>query len=139
MDDALGMRVGECFADLAHDFDGLGHIEPAFGDQAAQRAAIDMLHDEIKMSRRRNAGLKQRDDAWMPQFGQSACFTTKSLHEMLVPAGDEWQQLHRDEAVEFRLPHLIHHAHAAAPEHAPHFPLRKKHRDLLHRRRLPVR
>ena len=65
----------------------------------------------------------------MVQPGQRLGFAREPFGELAVPILFLGQDFERDEAVQARLPRLVHHAHAAAAEAFEDFQLREQRRD----------
>ena len=87
---------------------------PALGQDGGDRAAPQVLHDEVD-DPAGAADPEDRDDVGMLQLGGGACLPLKPLDELRVEGQRERQHLDRHLALEMAIAGPIHHGHAAPP------------------------
>ena len=134
MDDALFVGELQRLANHRHNRQRLLRRHFAVQQQLAQIQAVYKFHHQITMSTR-FAEVVDSDNVGVIQPRQGLGFACEPFDELPVPVLFLGQDFERDNAVQARLPGLVHHAHAAAAETFKDFQLGKQRRDFGGRER----
>ena len=121
--DELTMGVLERFADAREEREALVDGEPLFVAVAIDRAAVDVLHHEIRAAIRGAAAVEQSGDVWMTERRQDAAFAIEPPVDFFETSG-AFHELQRAALLELDADPLdeMDRAHAAAADLANHAP-----------------
>ncbi len=116
VDDALLMRIGECFAELNDILDRLAQRQPAGGDPIAQRSALNIAHDQEGRAILL-ADIVDRQDCGVLQPSDRVRFALEARVQLRIAREIGTDNLDRHKAVGARLIGLVDGRHATAADH----------------------
>ena len=113
--DADGVSLGDGFAGLEHEVDGVGGRERAGAAHAiAKRFAVELLHDHEGLAALEGTHVQHATDVLALELGHDASFALETLEGARVGAVEH--ELDGDRLLELEVIRREHHAHAAAAE-----------------------
>ena len=112
MEDALVVRVVNRFGDGLDERCSALHRQRPIADEVGEILTLDVVHREVVVAFV-FADFVDGHNVRMLQFGGGFGFGLETLDEFLAGVGTGQNHFQGDDAVEARLPRLIHDTHAA--------------------------
>lgn len=114
MQNVLGVRRGQGVGDLPAELQRLGQGELALGalEPAAERLALQQLHDQVDAAVGELAQIRDLDEAGMVDEIDRSRLIKEAARELLIARHGGVQNLHRDPALDGVVEGLIDLAHA---------------------------
>jgi len=115
VNESLSVRILQRIADLADRVECSDHVEPARVNEVVQIHPIDIFHDDVVMTARRLAIVKDLNDVRVIQLGHGIGLAFKARFKRRVRPQLRRQQLDRHRPVQGLLDSLVNRAHSPRP------------------------